>query len=438
MADNEEETPVPLPSAPIITLSANATLQPPLTRRGHGPGLIITLSEDLLRPVNEPPTEDGSESDSRSPKTLDPPPQKKWAEEGYAVVQLSFGDGTQGKEDEWNIGTALEKAIEALTNLETCDTKDRFGLIVYGNWGSYPRPRDFVSQLRAAYKDSTHLVASVSFSRAWNLSSKPELLHLASNSPLPNASSRPMTRYHTYAAASSSNPGSFAVPSSPSFHYPSASVSHTRSLSFLRSALGGPTFDLEAIWDEHTAYEFATRSVEQTMGTMVDEPYVNHVPVMTGGMGRKALTRFYRERFIFSNPGDAKLELVSRTVGVDRVVDEFVFELTHDRVVDWLLPGVPPTHKHLRIPFVSVVNIRGDRLYHEHIHWDQGTALAQAGLLPAYLPFPYPLPSNTGKQFEFRVPVAGAETAEKLEDAGAQESNRMFEFAVREVGGGPE
>jgi carboxymethylenebutenolidase len=113
-------------------------------------------------------------------------------------------------------------------------------------------------------------------------------------------------------------------------------VSHTRSLSFLKAQLGGPIFDLEAIWDEHTEYEFATRSVAQTMGTMVDEPYVNHVPVLTGGMGRDALTKFYRERFIFSNPADAALELVSRTVGVDRVVDEFVFSITHDRVVDWL------------------------------------------------------------------------------------------------------
>ena len=57
------------------------------------------------------------------------------------------------------------------------------------------------------------------------------------------------------------------LPSSPTFHYGSAGVSHTRSLSFLRAHLGGPVFDLEAIWDEHTAFEFATRSVAQTMGT---------------------------------------------------------------------------------------------------------------------------------------------------------------------------
>jgi hypothetical protein len=100
--------------------------------------------------------------------------------------------------------------------------------------------------------------------------------------------------------------------------------------------MGGPYFDLEAIWDEHTRYEFADRSVEETMATMVDEPYVNHVPTLTGGIGREKLTRFYRDHFIFSNPDDAALELVSRTVGIDRVVDEFLFNCTHDRVIDWL------------------------------------------------------------------------------------------------------
>lgn len=33
------------------------------------------------------------------------------------------------------------------------------------------------------------------------------------------------------------------------------------------------------------------------------------------------------------------------------------------------LPGVPPTGKHVRVPFVAVVNVRGDKLYHEHIYW---------------------------------------------------------------------
>lgn len=72
------------------------------------------------------------------------------------------------------------------------------------------------------------------------------------------------------------------------------------------------------------------------MSTMVQEPYVNHIPTMTGGVGREKLTLFYARHFVFNNPDDIKLELVSRTVGIDRVVDEFLVCLTHDKPVDWL------------------------------------------------------------------------------------------------------
>jgi carboxymethylenebutenolidase len=73
----------------------------------------------------------------------------------------------------------------------------------------------------------------------------------------------------------------FATPFSKEFHYSSESVSHTRNLSFFKPLMGGPYFDLEAIWDEHTYYEFENRSVELTMLTMVQEPYVNHVPTVS-------------------------------------------------------------------------------------------------------------------------------------------------------------
>lgn len=158
---------------------------------------------------------------------------------------------------------------------------------------------------------------------------------------------------------------------------------------------------------------------------------------MTGGLGRVALSAFYRDHFIFSNPEDTTLELVSRTVGVDRVIDEFIFSFTHDKMIDWLVPGIPPTGKSVRVPFTSIVNIRGDRLYHEHIAWDQASVLVQLGLLPKYLPFPYPLPDGRkpapGKRFEYRVPAAGQETAAKLVDEAALPSNEMLGYQIREV-----
>jgi carboxymethylenebutenolidase len=100
------------------------------------------------------------------------------------------------------------------------------------------------------------------------------------------------------------------------------------------------------------------------------------------------------------------------------------------------LPGIPPTGKSCRIPFTSIVNIRGDRLFHEHIAWDQATALVQLGLLPEYLPFPYPIEGKTAaseKHFEYRVPAAGAETAQKLMNEASVASNQMFEFGIREA-----
>jgi carboxymethylenebutenolidase len=83
------------------------------------------------------------------------------------------------------------------------------------------------------------------------------------------------------------------------------------------------------------------------------------------------------------------------------------------------------------------VNIRGDRLFHEHIAWDQATVLVQLGLLPEYLPYPYPLPDGSvpapGNRFEYRVPAAGIECAEKLQNEDSAPSNRMFEYKIREV-----
>lgn len=82
-----------------------------------------------------------------------------------------------------------------------------------------------------------------------------------------------------YEYASSSN-ASFPIPFTKDFHYATEAVSHSRNLAFLKKHMGGPTFDLELLWDEHTFYEFGDRSVENTMATMVEEPYVNHVPTV--------------------------------------------------------------------------------------------------------------------------------------------------------------
>ena len=230
----------------------------------------------------------------------------------------------------------------------------------------------------------------------------------------------------------------WVLPADPDYHSSSASIAHTRSVAFLKPLLNGPYFDLEAIWEEHCLYEFVERDVVRTMATMVAQPYVNHIPTLTGGVGQEKLSHFYANHFVHVNPEDTELELVSRTVGIDRVIDEFVAKLTHDRQVDWMLPGIPPTGKYLEIPFTSIVGFRGDRLCHEHIHWDQGTALRQLGLLPEWLKFPYPIEgkeADKGKTYEVRAPIAGVETARKLVDEGSLESNELMKAKWREVDG---
>lgn len=60
------------------------------------------------------------------------------------------------------------------------------------------------------------------------------------------------------------------------------------------------------------------------------------VSQMTGGIGRVALSHFYQHNFIFNNSADTELELISRTKGIDRIIDEFIFKFTHDQMIDWM------------------------------------------------------------------------------------------------------
>ena len=172
----------------------------------------------------------------------------------------------------------------------------------------------------------------------------------------------------------------FARPGGHAYNKPAALMAHSRSIALFRHVMG-PHLDLSALWDAHTYHEFATRDVDATMATMVKEPYVNHVPTMTGGVGYRDLSRFYRHHFIPTTPADTKLIPISRTIGADRVVDEMLFCFTHDIEIDWMLPGLKPTGRYVEIPLVAIICFRGGKLYNEHIYWDQASVLVQIGAL---------------------------------------------------------
>jgi len=144
---------------------------------------------------------------------------------------------------------------------------------------------------------------------------------------------------------------------------------------------------LDAIFDAHIAKEFVDRDVDATMATMVTEPYVHCVPLMTGGSGSDGVRRFYSEHFVNQIPKDAEVTPVSRTIGKDQVVDELIVSFTHDTQWDYLLPGIPPTGKRVEIPHVVVMKFENGKVAHEHVWWDQASVLVQVGLLdPAKLP----------------------------------------------------
>jgi carboxymethylenebutenolidase len=248
-----------------------------------------------------------------------------------------------------------------------------------------------------------------SLDEAKNLAS-PLLLHIAEKDKFcpPEAQaqshdaldSNPLVTIHDY-------PGldhAFGRPGGEHYAPAAAELANLRSLEFLVSNLAGAGCasaqqTLSQRWDDHVKYEFATRNTDDTIETMVSDAYVNHVPVMTGGVGHEELREFYSQRFIPQMPPDTAMTPVSRTIGVDRVVDEMVFEFTHTIKMDWMLPGIEPTGKHVKVALVVIVHFRDGKLAHEHIYWDQASVLAQLGLIDAA-----------------KLPVAGVESAEKVLD----------------------
>lgn len=156
---------------------------------------------------------------------------------------------------------------------------------------------------------------------------------------------------------------------------------------------------LGVLWEEHVRHEFATHNTEDTLATMVEDAYVNHIPVLTGGVGKEQLREFYSKRFIPQMPPDTEMVPISRTIGNNQLVDEMIFKFTHTIRMDWMLPGVAPTGKRVEVPLVAIVLFRDGKLAHEHIYWDQASVVVQLGLLD---------PRN--------LPVAGVESARKALD----------------------
>jgi len=142
-----------------------------------------------------------------------------------------------------------------------------------------------------------------------------------------------------------------------------------------------------ALFQRHVEAELAG-DLDGTMATMTDDPHLNHVPTMAGGVGRTGVQAFYRDHLVGKFfPPDVTMTNISRTVGQDQLVDEIAITFTHTRQIDWLLPGIPATGKRVEMAVAVIVGFTDGKISHEHIYWDQASVLVQIGLLnPAGLP----------------------------------------------------
>jgi carboxymethylenebutenolidase len=164
------------------------------------------------------------------------------------------------------------------------------------------------------------------------------------------------------------------------------------------------------VWEAHTAAEFELKDADAAIATMTDHPVLIHVPVNTGATGKEALRKFYREIFIPQMPPDVELQLLTRTVGQNRVIDEFVLRFTHTVRMDWFAPGIEPTGRQLAVPHVGIIAFQNGKISSEHIYWDQATVLTQMGLL------------------NDKLPVVGATQCDRLLDSSAP-VNQLIERA---------
>lgn len=247
--------PVPVGAIRLERINEGITLVKPLSRRGYGPGIILLVPNDeRATPVD---IEDGI-----------PSLRMKWAEEGYAVAEITASAINSEK--------GLETAIKALDDCKECEPKEKLGVVCYN--------AEMWTQAATAMESSKDRIVAAAlyaetsqFSNLASQTSIPTVYHLTGKSETKINAAKECKVYE-YATTSAS---AFPMPFHEHFHYATEAVSHTRNLTFLKSRMGGPYFDLELLWDEHTYYEFGDRNVENTMATMVEEPYVNHIPTVS-------------------------------------------------------------------------------------------------------------------------------------------------------------
>jgi carboxymethylenebutenolidase len=134
-------------------------------------------------------------------------------------------------------------------------------------------------------------------------------------------------------------------------------------------------------WLAHLAGEFTSRNVEESLATMTEDASVCHLPTGSGGTGKTALRRYYRDEFIPSIPDDWNSTLINRVANDTQIAEELRVSFHHTKQMEWFLPAIPPTGKLIEIEIVVFIDFRDGLMAAERIYWDQASALRQIGLL---------------------------------------------------------
>jgi carboxymethylenebutenolidase len=120
------------------------------------------------------------------------------------------------------------------------------------------------------------------------------------------------------------------------------------------------------VWQQHCYSEFVMKDARAALTAMSDNPYVLMVPIAIGGRGRDGVYKFYHDCFLAQLPADIRPIPISQVVGKDILAEEAVYQFTHDRIMDWMIPGVPPTDKRVEVGVVAIVAFENGKIASEH------------------------------------------------------------------------
>jgi len=276
---------------------------------------------------------------------------------------------------------------------------EKYGLIAYGEAAAVC--------LEVALKPLHHCISLICYYPSYipnhsktNYSSQLEIVaHITNSQEL----EEPEFKHYLYYGV---EPG-FAERDMEDFNRVAAGLAWSRSLGAVNKAFKRDP-NLEEVGETFASLALGHEDAAATIRTMTTDAYVNNIPTSTGGVGKRALYHFYQDFFIPGNPPSLRTKLISRTTGVNRIIDEVVVSFKHTQEMPWILPGVPPTGKPVQIPIVSIVAVRGGKVEHEHVYWDQASVLVQIGALD-----PENVPKELASKGCKKLPVVGVEAAKR-------------------------